>query len=318
MALGRHGGGGHHGGHRGGHRGGSGRRFGRGGGFGPGWWGANPWYDYDYGPLVIVEDDEDEKQRIALLAAQAAAQAVAQQTPSVKGLGIFRPHDRVAHPLGAATGPVPSPCWDAPGFKDCQSRVMTKAQSICQGGTYPNAAWPSYDECVKDYTATFTGPSAESVTCVSTFCPKAAAAPSSAGGQYPWHAYSDATLALQKSTNDALTAAGYCPILTDGKLGGDTCGARKMLKDSGAVPGMSWPSSCQTFTTPSKPPCKATSSSYSPPAAALPLPATVPAPVMQSSMLGGSSWKTAALIAGGVVAAGLVFYMVRKKQAEAA
>lgn len=269
--------------------------------------------------MIVDEDDDEEKQRIALLAAQAAAQAVAQQTPSVKGLGIFRPHDRTAHPLGAATGPVPSPCWDAPGFKDCQTRVMTKAQSICQGGTYPNAAWPSYDECVKDYTATFTGPSAESVTCVSTFCPKAAATAPSGGGQYPWHAYSDATLALQKSTNEALTAAGYCPILTDGKLGADTCGARKMLKDSGAVPGMSWPSTCQTYTTPSKPPCKATSTvSYSPPAAALPMPATMPAPVMQSSMLGGSSWKTAALIAGGVVAAGLVFYMVRKKQAEAA
>lgn len=323
MALGRG-----HGGH-GGHHGGGGRRFGGGrGGFGPGWWGGGPWYDYDYGPLVIVdEDDDEEKRRIALIAAQAAANAVAAKQAAVKGLGIFRPHDRMAHPLGSATGPVPSACWSAPSFKDCQARVMTKAQGICsEGQTYPNAAWKTYDDCVNDYTATFVGPSAESVTCVSTYCPKAAgaSAPAStaAGGTYPWHVYSAATVTLQKATNDALTAAGYCPLLEDGKLGSGTCGARKMLKESGAVPGMSWPSTCQSFATPSKPPCTApaVASAYPAPSAALPgaAPMTL-TPAQQASIAGGGfNWKTAALIGGGIALAGLVFYAVRKKQAEAA
>jgi hypothetical protein len=307
MALGRHGGGGHRGG---------GGGFRRGGGFSRGGFGPGPWYDGGYGPLVIVqEDDEDEK-----YAAFAAGVRAAQQ--STKGLGgIFRPNNKIAHPLGAATGPVPSSCWDAPGFKDCQGRVFAAAQSTCsQGQTYPNAAWATYDDCVKDYTATFTGPSAESATCVNMFCPKAGTASGTGTtGKYPWNTYSADTLALQKATNVALKAAGYCPIGEDGKLGAGTCGARETLQRTGVVPGMTWPSTCQKFTAPGKPPCASASvATYRPPVSTLPA-TTLPPAMQQASMMGGGfNWKTAALIGGGVVAAGLVFYFVRKKQAEAA
>jgi len=326
LSGGGHHGGGHHGGHHGGghHGGGRGGFIGR-GGFGPG-----VVYDYsDYGPLVIVDDDdEEERKRIAFQAAQQAVAMLTKKQVGTHGLGIFRPHDRVAHPLalpqrrahpmqglGAVTGPVPSGCWSAAGFKDCTSRVFAQAQKICsESGPYPNASWASADDCTKDYAANFTGPSDESVTCVSQFCPKAGTTTSSAG--YPWNVYSADTLALQQSTNTALAAAGYCPIGTDGKLGAATCGARKTLKESGAVPGMTWPSTCQKFTAPSKTPCGGgggTAPPVAPPAPIVP----APAPYQQASMFGGG-WKTALLLGLGALAiGGAVYYVNRDKQESA-
>ncbi len=47
--------------------------------------------------------------------------------------------------------------------------------------------------------------------------------------QYPWHVVSKDTLQLQLVTNQALQAAGYCPIPASGVLDGATCGARNHL-----------------------------------------------------------------------------------------
>lgn len=47
--------------------------------------------------------------------------------------------------------------------------------------------------------------------------------------KYPWHKYSIHTLELQKATNQALQAAGFCPVPSSGVLDGPTCGARNHL-----------------------------------------------------------------------------------------
>lgn len=47
--------------------------------------------------------------------------------------------------------------------------------------------------------------------------------------KYPWHVFSHDTLELQAATNQALQAAGYCPIPSTGILDGSLCGARALL-----------------------------------------------------------------------------------------
>lgn len=47
--------------------------------------------------------------------------------------------------------------------------------------------------------------------------------------KYPWHAFSQDTLELQKVTNQSLQAAGYCPVPSSGVLDGSLCGARNHL-----------------------------------------------------------------------------------------
>lgn len=72
---------------------------------------------------------------------------------------------------------------------------------------------------------------------------------------YPWMSYSRDTEELQKAVNEALEAQGYCPIKADGKLGAGTCGAiRTMLSITGQTD-QSPPSTCLSFTNPSRPPC---------------------------------------------------------------
>lgn len=47
--------------------------------------------------------------------------------------------------------------------------------------------------------------------------------------KYPWKQSSPDTLQLQIATNQALQAAGYCPVPVSGFLDGYTCGARNFL-----------------------------------------------------------------------------------------
>ncbi|HEX3139411.1 MAG TPA: hypothetical protein VHQ87_05120 [Rhizobacter sp.] len=47
--------------------------------------------------------------------------------------------------------------------------------------------------------------------------------------KYPWHVFSQDTLDLQIATNQALQAAGYCPVPVSGVLDGSLCGARALL-----------------------------------------------------------------------------------------
>lgn len=121
---------------------------------------------------------------------------------------------------------------------------------------------------------------------------------------YPWKEYSDDTLALQKATNEALKANGYCPIGTDGKLGAATCGAvKKMLEITGQT-NQSPPATCQSFTAPTKGPC----GGAAPPPPTTP-PKVTPLPVSASSS--GTAW----IVGGGLVAAcaiGAAFYFTRK------
>jgi len=57
----------------------------------------------------------------------------------------------------------------------------------------------------------------------------AAQATAALNAKYPWHVFSRDTLALQTATNEALQAAGYCPIPSTGILDGSLCGARALL-----------------------------------------------------------------------------------------
>lgn len=131
---------------------------------------------------------------------------------------------------------------------------------------------------------------------------------SGGSGQYPWGVYSDATLALQKSTNVALKQYGYCPISEDGKLGRGTCGARLALKS--VIPGMSNPDTCQGYTTPSK--CGSGGGGSVAPSSSL-TPAQQAALTAQYS--GGSDWTKYLVFAGGAAAVlGIAYYMEKKRR----
>lgn len=231
------------------------------------------------------------------------------------GEGIFKPgghgggiFDGNISGLAGATGPVPSQCWDATGFKACHDRVFAQAQKDCPTTGYPNAAYPSYDDCVADLTATYVGPSAESTTCVSQYCPSASSSGGGGGSGYPWNAYSADTKTLQQSTNEALKAAGYCPITVDGKLGPATCGARKTLRESGAQPQMTWPSTCQTFKAPSKGPCAGSG------VVAMPSASTKPAVTTASMNMGFDLKKLGAFALGAGAVLGAAYYFNKRKR----
>lgn len=124
---------------------------------------------------------------------------------------------------------------------------------------------------------------------------------------YPWREYSGETSVLQSLTNDALDANGYCKLTVDGKLGPATCGAvKKMLDITGAD--ASPPSTCESFTSPSKKPC---GGGYAPPTA--PADELTVAPRTGAGMSGDTMW----LVGGGLVAAlaiGTAFYVSKKKR----
>lgn len=145
-----------------------------------------------------------------------------------------------------------------------------------------------------------------------------AATPAVPSASYPWLAYSDATKALQIATNAALSAAGYCPIATDGKLGPATCGARNALTaddKTGAI--WSNPPTCSSFTSPKKSSdpggCGAgavtssstVSSAPKPPTSASSSPLVMP-------VQAGMSTNTKLLLGAGLLVAGGLYFMKRR------
>lgn len=124
---------------------------------------------------------------------------------------------------------------------------------------------------------------------------------------YPWKVYSADTLALQKATNEALKAHGYCPIDADGKLGAGTCGAVKAMLDLTGQTDQSPPVTCQSFTAPTKGPC---GGAVAPPVT--PTQSTKVTPLTKAS---GFDSGTVWIIVGGVVAVGAIgasLYFTRK------
>jgi hypothetical protein len=137
---------------------------------------------------------------------------------------------------------------------------------------------------------------------------QAAQTSSAGGGSYPWGVYSADTLALQKVTNASLKQFGYCPITEDGKLGKATCGARLALKSD--IPGMTNPSTCQGYTTPSRTPCGGGSAPSAP---------STLTPAQQAAMMqqygGGTDWKKYLLFAGGAaLVLGAAYYIDKKRK----
>lgn len=126
-----------------------------------------------------------------------------------------------------------------------------------------------------------------------------------AGASYPWGSYSEDTKKLQQTTNVALKQHGYCPISEDGKLGPGTCGARKTLQAH--IPGMQWPATCQSFSTPSKCPSGATDPLLS----TGPGPAIAPSPKFMSSTMDN---RSLAFLVGAGVAAAAVVYLAKKRK----
>lgn len=125
--------------------------------------------------------------------------------------------------------------------------------------------------------------------------------------QYPWQAYSDATLTLQKTINDALRARGLCTITEDGKLGSGTCGAARSLIGQA-------PSTCQKYTDPKGPPC----ASGTAPSVPVPI-ATQPLPPAEAQIQFGTAvdWKKyAAFAAGALVVIGGVYLVKHRKKGQ--
>lgn len=230
---------------------------------------------------------------------------------NLSGLGtLASPHGRprrrrMLHGLGA----VPAACWDVPGFKDCHDEQFKKAQTFCFAQTdqwLKDRGYTDRDACIKQTDSAYTD-----ANCVSSMCPSSSGASAPAvtqvsAGQYPWAAYSADTLALQRATNIALKQNGFCSINEDGKLGGQTCGARLALRS--AIPGMSYPSTCQKFTAPKLPPCGSAVVSTSP--------ALTPQAVTAAQMQFGTStnWtKYVAFAAGALLVVGGLYWINKRK-----
>jgi hypothetical protein len=235
--------------------------------------------------------------------------------------GIFGGVKKAIGALGTlgATNPyreVPYQCWSQTGFKDCSDRNFAEAQQFCYKLTKeqiegPPAYWGTVDECAKDTAARNIG------SCLDKYCNQYSATPATTGGSYPWSTYSADTKVLQEATNIALKAAGYCPVTVDGKLGAKTCGARKTLHDTGIQPGMTWPSTCQSYTAPTKGPC-GTSSSY---VASSSSSSTKLTPEQQAAMTaamtsgGSTDWKRyAAFGVGALAVLGAAYYFNKKNK----
>lgn len=128
-----------------------------------------------------------------------------------------------------------------------------------------------------------------------------------ATSSYPWREYSADTVALQKAMNEALKANGYCPITPDGKLGPGTCGAVKEMLEISGQTDQSPPSTCQSFTAPTKGPCGGGGTPAPPPGTQ-----TKVTPLVKASGFdSGTLW----IVAGGVVAVAAIggaFYFTRK------
>jgi hypothetical protein len=135
---------------------------------------------------------------------------------------------------------------------------------------------------------------------------------------YPWMSYSDKTLLLQKTTNQALREAGYCTITEDGKLGPSTCGARSQLSlDYAGRSLFILPDSCPSDGTPYTWPTKASAGcSTAQPVVRAPAPFTTTEtlqPSTTSSMAMSSSTKKAlAFMAGGLIAAAAVVLLKKR------
>lgn len=103
---------------------------------------------------------------------------------------------------------------------------------------------------------------------------------------FPWREYGAGTLALQQQANTWLRKNGYSTLKEDGYLGPATCGAARAA-------GLAVPSTCESFTAPTRP-----SSGKAPP---------VDSPPMQAGIGAG----TIALVAGGVLTLG--YFALRPK-----
>jgi len=132
---------------------------------------------------------------------------------------------------------------------------------------------------------------------------------------YPWKVKSDKTAALQAATNQLLAEAALCPLTVDGKLGPGTCGARKYLNDNKdkfftGISEISNPSTCQSFTLPSK---LTTGCGASKPPSSI---TSAPQPVIDLDASAGMSSSTKRALGfalGGILAIGAVV-MLRKKR----
>ncbi len=173
------------------------------------------------------------------------------------------------HGLGAISDAAAAQIADV--MKDCANAKAAKAgyQAVAYGKPGPQTCWLAntiYSDgctgksqvvqyCVDNKIAGV-APSKVSATTLavaSTVATQAQAAIQAASvsnaSQYPWGAYSAATLALQQKINaagaamvDKGTWTTYCRITEDGKLGAGTCGA-------GRAAGLTMPASCKEFAT---------------------------------------------------------------------
>lgn len=129
---------------------------------------------------------------------------------------------------------------------------------------------------------------------------------------YPWGKVSDKTKALQQATNTELAKLGYCPIAVDGKLGPATCGARNRVNIESPDEQYANPSTCTSFTTPSKLSTGCGSGSGSSSA----LVNTTQQSSLTSSgsslpLLSSNTKKALGFVAGGLAAVGVV-YLIKK------
>lgn len=131
------------------------------------------------------------------------------------------------------------------------------------------------------------------------------------GQDYPWREESEDTEDLQELVNRSLKANGYNTIGVDGRLGPATCGAIRAMCDlavqRGGVCTVEVPSTCESFTAPTK-----RGSGTAPPPEPPPTTTKEP-PRVRGAGMSDTTWL---LIGGGVaaVAIGAAFYMRKKKK----
>lgn len=136
-------------------------------------------------------------------------------------------------------------------------------------------------------------------------------------GEYPWGTKSDKTTVLQSMLNAYLLRYGMCPIAVDGKLGGATCGALKMVGDKEGQDISDGPPECfkrqSAWIIPKK---NAGTGSCG---AGVPGPSstTAPAPITQNPLLesgmSSSTKRALGFALGGALAIGAVLVLRKKR-----
>jgi hypothetical protein len=170
---------------------------------------------------------------------------------TVAGLGTFNTKQGVFGPGGHGGGIFQTTvsglgkinyCWDDFGFKGCHTEAGAIAHRFCQNEMKITPGSSDWNGC---YQPVFL----EQVeNCSRKYCNQYTPGAGTSMKDLPRSIFNALTKDVQTKANTVLPGLGYNRISVDGKLGGGTCGAIKVVIDSGKIKGWVMPTACSGIT----------------------------------------------------------------------